>query len=459
MATGSGDDGAAGAVRAGADLRAARERLGWELPAVAAGLRDPARLSRGARGRARSAICPAPPMRSASCAPMPRRSGSTPTRWRGASRPRPPRSAARPSSTFPPRCRSAACRPARWRCSALVLAIGAYAGWYRLSGEGRLPAEVGAAGPERLAAAGGAGAAPAAAARPPPRPADGAGAPPLRAPSRRRRQRRRCRRPDDAAPVPPSSAAAMPMPPRSGAAPAQSLGPRRRQTPAAERRGRPDRAACQAPTPGAGAQNAAAGAAEPRAATPARAGRCRPRPDLLLTTGNAGGTELVVDGVAAPALGGSGAVRRDLPLDPDAIKDGKLPAQIQACGSASRPRRLGASPRRIAAAVAAGGYHPFAGRDLAVQQTGVREPAESLHELSPLPADRPAQRRAASMSAGAGGRRRADHRADHDQHADHRRRRDRGADPAGGGGGRRYRPRLLPGPGKRAGAEGHRARR
>jgi cytoskeleton protein RodZ len=48
------------------------------------------------------------------------------------------------------------------------------------------------------------------------------------------------------------------------------------------------------------------------------------RPNLLLTTGNAGGTDLVVDGVTAPALGGSGAVRRDLPLDPDLIRDGKL---------------------------------------------------------------------------------------------------------------------------------------
>src|ERR1700722_645552 len=33
----------------------------------------------------------------------------------------------------------------------LVLAVGAYAGWYRLSGEGRLPAETVAAIPERLA--------------------------------------------------------------------------------------------------------------------------------------------------------------------------------------------------------------------------------------------------------------------------------------------------------------------
>ena len=48
------------------------------------------------------------------------------------------------------------------------------------------------------------------------------------------------------------------------------------------------------------------------------------RPNLLLTTGNAGGTDLVVDGVTSPPLGGNGLVRRDLALDPDLIKDGKL---------------------------------------------------------------------------------------------------------------------------------------
>ena len=51
------------------------------------------------------------------------------------------------------------------------------------------------------------------------------------------------------------------------------------------------------------------------------------KPNLLLTTGNAGGTDLVVDGVTSPSLGGSGAVRRDVPLDPDLIKDGKLAAR------------------------------------------------------------------------------------------------------------------------------------
>jgi len=59
-----------------------------------------------------------------------------------------------------------------------------------------------------------------------------------------------------------------------------------------------------------------------------KAGETWPVPrldNLLLTTGNAGGTEILLDGAVTPSLGSSGTVRRDLPLDPDLIKDGKLP--------------------------------------------------------------------------------------------------------------------------------------
>jgi cytoskeleton protein RodZ len=45
---------------------------------------------------------------------------------------------------------------------------------------------------------------------------------------------------------------------------------------------------------------------------------------LVLTTGNAGGTELLVDGQLAPPVGPDGAVRRDLGLDPDAVRDGRM---------------------------------------------------------------------------------------------------------------------------------------
>ena len=69
-----------------------------------------------------------------------------------------------------------------------------------------------------------------------------------------------------------------------------------------------------------------------------RAGETWPvpkEPGLLLTTGNAGGTEIVLDGVTAAPLGGSGVVRRDVSLEPDAIK---LPPGSRPLPAQSRPQ-------------------------------------------------------------------------------------------------------------------------
>ena len=50
------------------------------------------------------------------------------------------------------------------------------------------------------------------------------------------------------------------------------------------------------------------------------------RAQLLLTTGNAGATELMVDGQLTAPLGANGVVKRDIPLDPELVKAGKGPA-------------------------------------------------------------------------------------------------------------------------------------
>lgn len=68
------------------------------------------------------------------------------------------------------------------------------------------------------------------------------------------------------------------------------------------------------------------------------------RPGLVLTTGNAGGTQLLVNGKPAPSLGSSGEVERDQPLDPALIKAGALPAQIAA--AAAQPSLTAATVMR-----------------------------------------------------------------------------------------------------------------
>ena len=69
------------------------------------------------------------------------------------------------------------------------------------------------------------------------------------------------------------------------------------------------------------------------------------------------------------------------------------------------------------------------------------------------------RRRSRQIHVGSGRRRRrcAGHRADHDQHADHRRGGHRGADPPLRGGGGGHRPGVLPRPGEHGGAARHRA--
>jgi len=49
------------------------------------------------------------------------------------------------------------------------------------------------------------------------------------------------------------------------------------------------------------------------------------KPNLVMTTGNAGGTQIVVDGKDVAGLGGQGVVRHDIPLDIEVLKSGQLP--------------------------------------------------------------------------------------------------------------------------------------
>jgi cytoskeleton protein RodZ len=181
----------------------------------------------------------------------------------------------------------------------VLLAVGVYAGWYRLSGEGSLPAETDTRVPERLGSL--------AEQTVPPFPAVTPAPVPIEPPAAQEAE-------VAAAPVVyPSSAAAASVTPAVASAPSTRSDQVRivlRASADAWMQVR-DRAGPVLLT---------------RTLHPGDTWEVPPRPNLLLTTGNAGGTDIVVDGVTSPSLGGSGVVRRDLLLDPDLIKDGKLAA-------------------------------------------------------------------------------------------------------------------------------------
>jgi cytoskeleton protein RodZ len=202
----------------------------------------------------------------------------------------------------------------------LVLAVGAYAGWYRLSGEGRLPAETVAAIPQRLAPL-------AQQALPPDTPPAMASASTQAAP--------KIVLADPATP-------AMLAPPVMPISPTSAAAAQIQPEPSDATAGLTPAPAIAAAAPPAADANRIVLRATADAWMQVKdhsgtvllnkilkAGDSwpvPPRTDLVLTTGNAGGTDIEVDGAPTPSLGGSGAVRRDIQLDPDQIKDGKISA-------------------------------------------------------------------------------------------------------------------------------------
>jgi cytoskeleton protein RodZ len=214
----------------------------------------------------------------------------------------------------------------------IVLAIGAYSGWYRLSEDGRLPAETVAAIPERLASL--------AAQALPPIPVPTSVVAMSAAPRLVLADPVASDAPADPAPpvaaISPTSAAAAQLPPRPAEpAPVAGLLPTADAAPVdASRillRASADSWLMVKDRSGVVLLN--------RVLKTGETWPVPSRTDLLLTTGNAGGTDIVVDGATTPGLGVSGAVRRDLLLDPDQIKDGKLAVAAAPPFGLTRPRQ------------------------------------------------------------------------------------------------------------------------
>ena len=286
------------ARRAGADLRAARERVGWSLQDVATALRIRLHYLEALEA-GRIDVLPGNAYALGYLRSYARTLGLDPNEVARRFKAEAAVVTKKPRLAFPMPVPERGAPAGAVVLLGVLLAIGAYAGWYRLSGEGRLPAETSTQVPQRLAPLAEqairlptavVGAAPDPVVLPSVQQAE---APPVQA-------------------VSPSSAAAAPAPPAPPAPGGQSGQLRIVLRASADSWVQVrDRAGPVLLT---------------RILHPGETWEVPAKPNLLLTTGNAGGTDLVVDGVTAPSLGGSGVVRRDLPLDPDLIKDGKLAA-------------------------------------------------------------------------------------------------------------------------------------
>lgn len=325
------------APRAGTDLRAARERLGWSLADVAAMLRiRPSYLEALEAGRLSQLpgnVYALGFLRGYASA-----LGLDPDEMARRFKGEATEMAKSTELVFPVPVPERGLPAGALILLGLILVGGAYAGWYRLSGEGKLPAETVALVPTRLAplaqqaVPGPDGRIPVAVSPPaaPPRTEDGdqfeprqaAAENPLFLPE---------------PPMPPEEPApAAQPPPMQAGTPTTAIAMPVMPPPAR----RPEPAVPPAP-----AEPAADGTRivlrftgdtwvsvrEKGGATllnkTMKAGETFPvpaRPNLVLTTGNAGRTEILVDGALAPAIGNAGSVRSNVPLDAEQLKSGAV---------------------------------------------------------------------------------------------------------------------------------------
>ncbi|HVY15441.1 MAG TPA: RodZ domain-containing protein [Rhodopila sp.] len=342
------------APRAGADLRAARERLGWSLDALAQELRI-RRVHLEALEEGRLSMLPGHAYALAFVRTYARALGLDPEESVRRFRTETGEATARPELVFPAPVPERGLPAGAVVLLGLVLAVGAYVGWYRLSADGRLPAEAVVPVPERLAPlaeqaipptvppASGPTAAPATA-----RPGTSSGGPVMMAESGADGASKTLPAPNEPQTQPPA------ISPTSAAA-ASVQGPDRDASSANPAAGlSPTMAAAAQPVPSPDDSRIVIRASAPawllvkdksgavllnRVLKPGETWAVPPRGDLLLTTGNAAGTDILLDGAMTASLGGSGVVRRDLPLDVDQIHDGKLAPVTNSQLASSRPRQ------------------------------------------------------------------------------------------------------------------------
>jgi cytoskeleton protein RodZ len=228
----------------------------------------------------------------------------------------------------------------------LILAGGAYTGWYRLSGEGKLPAETVRPVPARLAPLadqalpGPDGRIPVPALPPTPAPA------PRLADDNQFEPRQAAAENPLLAPEPPPTAPEPVEEMRSASYPGATATTAIAMpvTPPMRRAEQPPQAAAAPPTTSVDPLNPDGArvvlhftgdtwvqvkerGGQALVTKVMKAGDIFPVPtraNLVLSTGNAGRVEILVDGVAVPSIGGPGSVRKDVALDPDQLKAGPV---------------------------------------------------------------------------------------------------------------------------------------
>jgi cytoskeleton protein RodZ len=331
------------ASRAGADLRAARERLGWDLPDVAAMLRIRSSyleaLENGRLNNLPGNVYAVGFLRTyAAALGMDVEEVSRQFRAEAGEIPR------HSELVFPVPMPERGLPAGALILLGLVLVGSAYIGWYRLSGEGRLPAETVPPVPARLAAL-------VEAPKPVPVPvaapethnltAVSAPTPPAPPPDEDiglfepRRAVAENQRLQPAPPMPPpapieemrmaggtaTTAIAMPVPPPvrpPEPAPQSGTG-----SPA-----NPDGARVVLRFTGDTWIQVKERGGDALLTKVMRTGETYPVPDrgnLILNTGNAGRIDILVDGTEVPSIGGPGSVRKEVPLDPDLLRSGLVP--------------------------------------------------------------------------------------------------------------------------------------
>ena len=306
MSPADGEGGpASGAARVGAELRAARNRLGWALPDVAATLRIRLPYLQAIED-GRIADLPgntyAVGFLRTYASTLGLDADEAARRFRAEAQ----EVNRKPELEFPAPVPQRGVPVGAVVLLGLLLTAGAYVAWYRMSGDTRTTAQVVPAIPDRLAPLADRAVPPS---NPSPQVASILPPPPAVAPAP-------VSRPASPAVVAPAAPVADPPTPTPAPMPAAAT---------------PPAAAAPIPTPDVphllirATSDAWIQVRERQGAVLLsrlmRGGESWPVPrgakPLLMTTGNAGGTELVVDGVAAPALGPLGALRRDVPLDAD----------------------------------------------------------------------------------------------------------------------------------------------